>query len=87
MDKSKDKEIHSHGRSSQTAQKKYLTFAERVTRTVEICCKVAAALIILITFTWHIARLQFEGILFTEVPCDMYFISNYHAVSVVLVII
>ena len=61
-DRSKDAKADLHTMQSVAEGRKYLTFAEKMTKNVEVGCKVVALIIILITFTWHIARLQIEGL-------------------------
>jgi len=60
-DRSKDAKADLQTMQSVAEGRKYLTFAEKMTKNVEVGCKVVALIIILITFTWHIARLQIEG--------------------------
>ena len=63
MDKSKDEEIaKSDYVLTQESGKKLMSRAQRITRIVEIGCIIVAGVILLVIFTWHIARLQFPGI-------------------------
>ena len=62
MDKSNDTKADLQTMPSHAEGQKHLTFAEKVAKNVDIGCKAIALIIILITFTWHIARLQIEGL-------------------------